>query len=182
MNKSLIAAVLLGASMLPSAAMAQGVPSNVAEILAVGATVSGPEGAEVGTIEKMAGGNVVIFTGTNRATLPATAFGRNDKGLVISMTKAQLDAAVAAAEAKGDAALDAALAEGAEIASSDGVKVAKVQKVEGENVTVDLTSGTAITLQKSHLSVNNGALVLRMTAAQLQSAVSAATSSAPAGE
>lgn len=181
MKKPLIAALLLGASLVPGAAFAQGVPAPVAEILAVGATVFGPEGGEVGKIEKMEGGNVVIFTGTQRATLPATALGRTEKGLVISMTKAQLDSAVAEAEAKANASLEAALAVGADVTSSDGVKVATVQKIDGDNVIVDLASGTAITLQKSHLSVKDGGLTLLMTAAQLQSAVSAAAGQATTG-
>jgi preprotein translocase subunit YajC len=181
MKKTLIAALLLGASFVPAAVSAQGVPAPVAEILTVGATVHGPQGGEVGKIEKIEGGNVVIFTGTQRATLPASALGRDEKGLVISMTKAQLDSAVAEAEAKANATLDAALAIGADVTSSDGVKVATVQKIDGDNVIVDLASGTAITLQKSHLSVKDGGLTLLMTAGQLQSAVSAAAGQATTG-
>jgi hypothetical protein len=175
MNKSLIAALLLGAVIAPVAASAQEVPSTVSEILSVGAAVYGPDGSDVGKVESMAGGNVVIFTGANRATLPANSFGRNDKGLVISMTKEQLDSAVAAAAAKSNAALDGALVPGAEIKSSDGVAVGKVQKVDGANVIVDLAAGQAITLQKTQLVAQGTGLSLAMSAADLQAAVSAAT-------
>lgn len=181
MKNTLFAALLLGTSLVPAAAIAQGVPANVAEVLKVGAKVHGPQGGDVGIIEKMEGGNVVIFTGAHRATLPATSLGRDDAGLVIGLTKAQLDSAVAAAEAKVDAALDAALVADAEVRSSDGVLVGKIQKVEGDNVTVDLASGSAITLQKSHLGVKDGGLALHMSEAEFKNAVAAASGEAPAG-
>ena len=180
MKKSLIAAALLGASLSPAVAMAQEVPATVSELLAVGATVYGPNGAEVGKIEKLADGNVVIFTGTNRATLPATSIGRNDKGLLIGMTKEQLDSAVAAASAKADAAMTAALVPDAQITSTDGVVVGTVQKVEGENVTVDLSSGSTIALPKNQLHATaSGGLGLFVTAAEFTAAVNSAAS-APA--
>jgi hypothetical protein len=34
-----------------------------------------------------------VDTGTVKATIPASSFGKSDKGLVIGMTKAQIDAA-----------------------------------------------------------------------------------------
>lgn len=175
MQKSLLAAALIGAFALPSAAIAQEVPEAVASALAVGATVYAPDGSEVGTIESMPGGNVVLFTGNNRATLPASALGMNETGLLIGMTKAQLDAAVEAAEAKANAAIDAALVPDAQIMSKDGVAIGSIQKVEGDNVTIDLPAGSAITLQKEHLNVRDGNLMLFMTAAEFQAAVDAAS-------
>jgi len=175
MHKSLFAAALLGACVLPSAAIAQEVPEAVASALAVGATVYGTDGAEVGKIESMPGGNVVLFTGKNRATLPASVFGMNETGLLIGMTKAQLDAAVEAAEAKASAAIDAALVPEAQIMSKDGIAIGSIQKIEGENVTIDLPTGSAITLQKEHLNVRDGKLMLFMTAAEFQAAVNAAS-------
>lgn len=182
MKKSLIAAALLGACLTPVAAVAQDVPDAVAAALAVGATVYAPDGSEVGTIKNMPGGNVVISTGKHDATLPATVFGMNEKGLLIAMTKAQLDAAVEAAEAKANAAMDAALVADASVHSSDGVVVGTVQKIEGDNVTIDLPAGTAITLQKEHLTAGSNGLSLYMTAADFNAAVSAATAPQPTPE
>lgn len=175
MKKSLIAAALLGAVLTPAAALAQDIPDAVASALAVGAMVYAPDGSEVGTIKSMPGGNVVISTGKHDATLPASVFGRNEKGLLISMTKAQLDAAVEAAEAKANAAMDAALVADAQIHSKDGVVIGTVQKVEGDDVTIDLPEGTAITLKKEHLTVGQNGLSLFMTAAEFKAAVGAAT-------
>jgi len=50
-------------------------------------------GGAVGTIESVDGTGAVVATGTVRAKLPLTSFGRNNQGLVISLTRAQLEAA-----------------------------------------------------------------------------------------
>ncbi|MDE8654542.1 hypothetical protein [Novosphingobium album (ex Liu et al. 2023)] len=180
MKKTLIAAILAGASLSPVAALAQGAPAAAAPTPAVGAKVFGPDGAEAGTIEKIEGGNIVVNTGTHRATLPAAAFGNNETGLLISMTKAQLDAAVSAAEAQASASMDSALVADAPIKSSDGVLVGSIQKVEGDNVTVNLAEGNAITLKKEFLMADASGLKLKMSDADFKSAVAAATGSASA--
>ena len=173
MKKSLIAAVLMGAMTIPVAVSAQDAATAAAPELAVGGTVYDPEGGEVGTIEKIAGGNVVISTGKNSATLASNAFVQGPNGPVIGMTREQLDAAVEQAAAQAQAAKDAALVAGAEVRSSDGVVVGTVDKIEGDNVFVKLAEG-AITLQEEHLTVDSSGLKLFMTAEQFQTAVSAA--------
>lgn len=50
-------------------------------------------GGAVGTIESVDATGAVVATGTVRAKLPLTSFGRNNQGLVISLTRAQLEAA-----------------------------------------------------------------------------------------
>lgn len=175
MKKTLIAAVLMGAMMAPGAVLAQGPAAAQAPDLKVGATVYGPKGGEVGTIEKVVGNVVVVFTGKNRASLGKNAFGKGPKGPVIGMTKAQLDTAIEQAAAKAKAAKTAALAPGADIRSKDGIVVGKVKSVQGDNVVIDITNGGAITLKKNHLTTDANGLKLFMTAAQFQSAVNSAT-------
>lgn len=63
---------------------------------AAGAMVHDQTGGMVGRIETADATGAVVSTGTVRAKLPLTSFARNAQGLVISMTKAQLEAAVAA--------------------------------------------------------------------------------------
>ena len=53
----------------------------------------------VGTIESVDATGAVVATGTARAKLPLTSFGRNNQGLVISLTRAQLEAAAQQAAA-----------------------------------------------------------------------------------
>ncbi len=177
MKKSLIAALLMGAFMTPGVALAQDAAEASAPSLAVGATVYDSQGGEVGTIEKVAGQAVIVYTGTNRATLGANAFVKGPKGPVIGMTKAQLDAAVEQAAAKADAAMAAALVPEAEIRSQDDVVVGKVEKIDGDDVIVALEDG-AITLKKEHLTTDANGLKLFMTAAQFHAAVDAAKASA----
>lgn len=64
--------------------------------LTAGAMVHDQAGGMVGTIETVDATGAVISTGTVRAKLPLASFGRNTHGLVVSMTKAQIEAAVAA--------------------------------------------------------------------------------------
>lgn len=178
MNKSLIAAALMGILTMPAASLAQDSAAAEAPDLSVGTTVYDPQGGEVGSIEKIVGGNVVVFTGKNRATLGAASFVKGPNGPVIGMTREQLDAAIEQAAAKADAAMAAALLPGAEVRSNDGVVVGSVQKIEGDNVVVDLTGEGAITLKKEHLTVDDNGLKLFMTAQQFQAAVDAAKNQA----
>lgn len=58
-----------------------------------GAQVRDQAGAPVGTIESVSAEGAVVSTGTVRAQLPITSFGKDNQGLVIAMTKTQLEAA-----------------------------------------------------------------------------------------
>ncbi|MEW9854022.1 hypothetical protein [Novosphingobium sp. M1R2S20] len=197
MKKPFMTAALAAVALSPLAAHAQAQDASAqattsaqastaaATKPAVGAKVFGPQGAEVGTVEKVDPANVVVNTGTKRATLPLAAFGNNEKGLLISMTRDQLNAAVAAAEAQTSSAMQAALVADAEVKSKDGVLIGTVQKVEGDNVTIDLADGNPVTVTKQYLTVAPaGGLALTMNAAEFKSAVAAAVqsgASAPAG-
>lgn len=74
-------------------------PSNVN--LTAGAKVYDSAGGEVGTIESVASGAVVVNTGAKKATLAENSFVAGPKGATIGMTKQQLEDAVAAATAGG---------------------------------------------------------------------------------
>ncbi len=70
-------------------------PATAAD-LRVGTAVQDPQGGAVGTIESVDAEGAVVTTGSARAKMPVSSFGRNANGLVISMTKAELEAAVSA--------------------------------------------------------------------------------------
>lgn len=61
-----------------------------------GSAVHDTQGALVGTVESVDETGAVVSTGRARAKLPFSSFGRNGRGLVISMTRAQLEAEVEA--------------------------------------------------------------------------------------
>jgi hypothetical protein len=67
-------------------------PATAADVKA-GVAVYDQKGGEVGKIKSVSGENAVVDTGTIRAQVPISSLAKNDKGLVISMTKAELEAA-----------------------------------------------------------------------------------------
>ena len=58
-----------------------------------GMTVHDSKGGVVGKIVSSDSKGVVVDTGTLKASIPLSGFGKSDKGLVIAMTKAELEAA-----------------------------------------------------------------------------------------
>jgi hypothetical protein len=81
----------------PPAAPVGPVSVATAADLRAGVQVRDQSGGIVGTLESPDASGAVINTGTARARLATSAFGRSSQGLVIAMTKAQVEAAVAAA-------------------------------------------------------------------------------------
>ena len=69
-------------------------PATEADIKA-GAAVYDAEGKAVGKIESADAKGAVVNTGSVKATVPLSGFGKSDKGLVISMTRTELEAAAA---------------------------------------------------------------------------------------
>ena len=65
-----------------------------------GVSVYDTSGGLIGKIDSASGGNAVINTGVARAQIPISSFAKNDKGLVISMTKTELDASAKKAAPK----------------------------------------------------------------------------------
>lgn len=74
---------------------AEVVAATPADIKA-GDTVRDKAGAVVGKIESVDASGAVIATGKSRVQIPVGSFGKNNQGLVIAMSKAELDAAAAA--------------------------------------------------------------------------------------
>jgi hypothetical protein len=65
--------------------------------ITVGAVVSGPAGAKVGTVKEVAADGVTVASETAQAKLPKASFAKGPSGLVIGMTPEQFDAAAKAA-------------------------------------------------------------------------------------
>ncbi len=74
------------------------VPATLGDLQA-GTVVNDTTGAKVGTVESASSAGAVVSTGTARAQIPVASFSKNAQGLVISVTKLQLEAAVAKAAA-----------------------------------------------------------------------------------
>lgn len=79
-----------------SAVKARGVAATAADIIP-GNGVNDSRGKPVGTIESVASDGAVVVTGAGKVMVPLDAFGKNKKGLMLAVTKAEFDAAVASA-------------------------------------------------------------------------------------
>lgn len=62
-----------------------------------GATIADSKGVEVGYIKAVDSDGVVVATQSGQVKVPADAFGKNSKGLLIGMSKADFDKLVAQA-------------------------------------------------------------------------------------
>lgn len=174
-NNIIISAFLASAA-IPSIAYAQDAAAEAPAVeVTTGATIYGPDNEVVGTVEQVMDGLVVINTGTHSATLARDAFAPGENGPAIGYTKAQLDEAVAAAKAEADAQFAAALVPGAEIKASDGVTIGKVESVGEDGSVVVAREDGPIALSRNQLSLNDGALTLHVTSAQLESAINQQT-------
>lgn len=159
-----IAAFLIATASLAAPAMAQ---------IAVGATVKDTTGGTVGTVTASEGGNVTVDTGKNKVAIPETSFTNTPDGPLLGMTRDQLDTAVETAAAENKAKLMAAIMPGADVRGSAGVVIGKIQKIEGELVTLESEAGTA-NVPMSGLALQPDGLHFGMSAEEFTAAVEAA--------
>ncbi|NNM75315.1 hypothetical protein HJG53_00110 [Sphingomonas sp. ID1715] len=138
--------------------------------ITAGAQVSGPDGGAVGTIASTGADFAVVKTDKHEVRLPRTAFAAGPNGLVIGLSRDQLNAQVEQAKAQTADALKA----GAVVNGSGGAQAATVEKVEGEFVTVKLKSGKMVRLPKAAIAAGPNGLVIGMTADQLEAQAAAA--------
>lgn len=166
----LAASAALSIAVVPAAVHAQAATTGVT----AGATVYDPQGGEVGKIDSVVGGNVVIDTGSNKATVPGAAVTTGPKGPQIAYTKAQLDAAIEAAAGKAQAALQQALVEGAAVSGKNGTAIGTIKEIQDANVVIARADGTLVALPKNAFMVGAQGLQISMTAEQLAAQVQSA--------
>ena len=142
-------------------------------VVTAGATVHDTAGAEVGRVESVTNGVVVVDTGTNKVGVPAASFAVTEKGPVLGMTKIQLDAAAAQAAAASAAALKAQLTPGATVYGSAGASLGTVKEVDSQFVTVNAAKGP-VKLPIAAFSKGSNGPMLAMTASELDQALAAA--------
>jgi preprotein translocase subunit YajC len=137
----------------------------------VGMKVVGPNGADVGIVESISDGAVVVDTGTNKAALGTNAFAKTDNGLSIMMTKADLDAAVEKAAADAQAQLLASLTPGTEVKSVTGAAViGTIKEKDAEYVTVD-HDGQAVKLPVAAFMTQGDDVSITMTEDEFKAAI-----------
>ncbi len=178
------AALIASASLLAiSPAMAQNAPGRTTIQTpkpVAGATIYDPQGAAVGTIVSVTAEAVIVNTGTNQVALPPAAIGHNEKGLLVSVTKADLDAAAAKQHAAQQAKLQAMLVAGTAVSSSDGQAVGTIKAADPQYVTVTTAQGVDVKLPANAFTMSQtGGVQIAMTAANFNAAV-AGSGAAPA--
>lgn len=137
-----------------------------------GATVTGPEGNTVGTIESVVNGVATLDTGKHKVPLGIESFGEGATGLTITVTKAQLDGMMDQQMAAAAAARDNALLVGASLISADSQPVGTIKEINDETDAIVVERDTGlVTLKREHFAVDgNGALMALFTLAQLDGA------------
>ena len=160
-------------------AQAQAQAGASAVKLDVGAKVYDSAGVELGPIASNDGSVVVVDFGGRKAALPTNAFAQTDKGLAITITAAQLTAALDKQAADAAAALETALVPGAEIRGVTGASVVgKVKATDAEGVIVTTDKGEVRLPRKAFFLTGKG-LSMSFTADQFAAAL-AETATTPA--
>ncbi|MEH6701429.1 hypothetical protein [Parasphingorhabdus sp.] len=162
--------LLTGATLLAATpALAQDAAPTVEA--QVGMKVVGPNGADVGTVDFVDAGVVVVDTGKNKAALAPDAFAKQENGLSIMMTKVDLDAAVEKAAADAKAQLLASLTPGTEVKSVTGAAViGTIKESDAEYVTVE-HNGQPVKLPVAAFMSQADGVAITMTEEQFEAAL-----------
>ena len=140
----------------------------------VGATVTGPQGNVVGTVDAVADGVVTLDTGKHKAPVPAAAFAMGETGPTITVTKEQLDGMIDAQLAEAASRRDAALVTGATVLTADAQELGTIETINGDNIVV-LRGDTAdkVTLLREYFAAGDAGLTARLTMQQIDEAMAA---------
>lgn len=169
---TLVTSLSLGLTLAISApALAQGTPAPAQLNLAPATIVYDSEGAELGKISSVEGGNVVVDLGGRLATLPGNAFMQTAKGPAITITLAQLTAALDQQAAAEAATLEAAFKPGAEVRGVRGTAVVGTVKLTDAEGVVLTTSGGDVRLPRKAFFLAQSGLATSFTADQFAAAV-----------
>ena len=177
----LLAALPLALAAAAASQPAFGQAAAPAAQIAVGAKVSDTAGGEVGTIAGIDGDHVILKTDKHEVRLPSASLGPGQGGLVMAMTREQVNAAVEQSLAEANAKLAA----GATVTGSAGDTVGTIEAIDAQFVTVKLGSGTSVRLPRNAVAAGPNGAVIGMTAAELEAAAKGAASApapAPAEE
>jgi len=161
----------------PAAAQAPQRPAAAQPSLSVGATVTDDTGGEVGTIIAISGDTLTLRTDRHEVRLPVSSFRPTATTVRFGMTRAQLNAAVEAAEARADAAF----AVGSPVRDRDGASVGTVAALDAEMATIQLAAGR-VRVPRDGLRATPSGLVIGATLAELEAAATPDPEAGPEAE
>jgi hypothetical protein len=138
-------------------------PALAQSALRVGATVTDPSGAAVGTIIAINGASLTLRTDRHEVPLPLSSFTATDNAVLFALTQAQLNAAVEEQEAR----LQRQFAVGTIVKDRNGIELGPVQALDEQTVTIRLSNGL-VRLPRNALAAAPDGLVTGATLAELQ--------------
>ena len=136
-----------------------------AQSLSAGATVTDPQGGEVGTITAIEGDTVLLRTDRHEIRLPVTSFTATENTVLFGVTRDQLNADIDRIEAQAQQAF----AVGSNVHDRDGAVVGPVTALDDQTVTVNVGQGI-VRLPRSGVVAGQNGLVVGATLAELQAA------------
>ena len=143
-----LAATMAAAPTTVSAQATAPVPATTAPtavVPAAGVAVVDTAGAPVGRIETVNGGLAMINSGTNTVPFPLTSMTPGPNGVIIAMTKMQLDASFVEQQAKAKVELKNRLVAGTQVFAVDGTtQIGTIKAVEPGFVTIGATRDVRI--------------------------------------
>ena len=163
-----ITAIAAALAMTPAVAYAQDATVEVT----AGATVTGNDDVQIGTVEAVTEDAVLVDTGSYKIPLPTNAFAKAENGFTLNITKTALEQAFAAQQAEMEAKLTAAFVEGAAVQTADAQPLGTIDTIENGNAIITRTDDTKVTLPEDMFMVDpQGALTARITMAALEEAM-----------
>jgi len=163
-RKLAIGLALVSAAVLQAPATAQQAPAP--EIQA-GMKVEDPQGGAVGTVSAVTADVVTVRTDRLDAQMPRSAFTVAPDKLLISLTRAELNAEVERAQAAAQSKLVA----GATVTGSKGTPVGTIDAIDEQFVTLKLVSGKMIRMPRSSLGAGPEGGIIGLTAEELEAKV-----------
>lgn len=160
-----------------------GAPSGpvaaLAADLTAGATVRDRDGVQIATVEGLEADGAIVKAGERLAKLPLDAFGKDDNGLLLAVTAAEFQAAIAASSVPAAAVQEEE--EFAEAAPSDMLPGASVRDIDGvplgtveetvENGVILLVDGKRVKLALDSFAKDGQGLLIGITAAELKTMI-----------
>lgn len=155
-----------------SAGLLLALPAAAQTGLRAGATVTDPQGGEVGTIVSIDGDHLILRTDRHEIRLPAASFTATDEAVLFALSRDELNASVEQALAQAQQAIEV----GVVVYDRDGAEIGAVQAADEQMVTVGL-GDAAIRIPRTSFAPGENGPIVGLTVAELRAQVAAAQAS-----
>lgn len=161
---SALAAALCLSATFPVAATSALAHGQSTAGITVGTNVVDDAGNPVGDIISIQGSDVIVRTNRHEARIPRSSLWVNRGRVVLSMTRAQLNAAVDRLTPPPPVQI----APGIVVLGSEGAVAGTIEAVEQDNIILRLTSGQSVSIPRAAVGATAEGGVMSITAEELQ--------------